>query len=250
MTSNTGVVMFGCGWIALAVLLSGTAKAKTRSAHLVLPQQDNEAWQFHVEGSGIRALSEADIDKKQPLRKYVKSIEAQSGNAIIYTVVRPVYGISSDILAALFPKTNFYIVRYQMKKHPRFKGAIAIAGGLYNVIGVNDRGEHAEFYGYGNYDEFGGYLASNRVRLSNAEEGRQIWAAYCHIYRKGWPRAEHRRAETTEWHLEPHIVGDREYYYEIRTNDEGTVLSGVLQSRTIPPKGPENNLARMLSCAR
>jgi hypothetical protein len=189
-----------------------------------------------ISTSKLKRLSATEVAEKRTLNHYIKSLEGKRDRAIIYTVKGPVSEISSDPLAKLFPKWKFYVVPYQMRKNPAFKGPVAIADGLYNVLGVNDRDEPAEFFGYGNHEEVGRFLASNKVRLRNAEEGRQIWTVICHLLRKGGPNTEPRRKEPNLWHLGVELSGDREYYYEIRTAEDGTVLSGKLQSQPVEKK--------------
>jgi len=144
-------------------------------------------------------------------------------------VTGPISEISSDALGTLFPKWKFYVVPFAMKKNPRYRGPVAIPGGLYNVLGVSDAGERTEFSSSGNHEGVGKFLASQKVPVRNAEDGRQIWTAICHLLRQGTPNAESKMEGPNLWRLGAEVSGDDQFYYEVRTSEDGAVLSGKLQ---------------------
>jgi hypothetical protein len=230
-----------------AVLLAVSALAlldaiprPTRTLHAAEGQRRREdlpkLTPYGVSGSPLKALSADAVAKIPALNDFLKVLVAKGNKQIVFTIKEPVYQISSDALAMLFPKWTFYIVSFTEEKHPNYKGDINIAFGLYYVVGVNDRGERVEFWAHNNHEEFGRFLASHGVRLRNADEARQIWTAYCHLHRQGWPKWEPRKEGPTLWHLGVQVANEREYYYEVRTNEDGTVLSGQVQTRPPPKK--------------
>jgi hypothetical protein len=191
---------------------------------------------FEVSGSPLTPLSADDVTKRRPLLDFLKSIEAKSDEDVIMSIDGPVFAISSDVASKLFPEWRFYVVPFRMRKHPKSKTRVAIAEGLYSVLGVDSRGKTFEFYGSGNYDEFGRFLASQGARLRNLDEARQIWRAYCHVHRYGAPLLEPKEVTPTRWHLGVQLGPDREYYFEVRTSAEGAVQSFRLESRELRKK--------------
>ena len=187
---------------------------------------------FYAAETEHRVLSIDDAAKRPVLKKFIASIEQSSDEAVIHTVEGPILATSSATLTALFPGWKFYVVPFEMKKNPDYQGNVSIASGLYSVLGVGKVGKRAEFFGYGNYDEFGQFLADNRIRIRAARDAERITTAYYHIYRRGRPKIKPRKSGPNAWHLSPHVVRDREYYYDIATAEDGTVVSGILRSRT------------------
>ena len=199
------------------------------------PKIEHRKNEFTVQGSALKAVWPAEVAKKPALRDFVRKIEGWSNSAIIYTVDGPLFEIQSETLAAMFPKWTFHIVPYREERHPDTKELVSIAGGLYFVIATNERGERVEFFGYNNHDDFGAFLASNKIRLRNNDDAKKIWTAYCHTIRHDSPTIESKKADATTWKLGWRMVMDnREYYYEVQTLEDGTIKSGSL--RNVPAK--------------
>jgi len=199
---------------------------------LAMPADSVRAGGFgraEIGGSKLKPLSPAQLAERKGLIQYLKSLEAKKDPAVIYKVRGPISEISSDTLGTLFPKWKFYVVPYAMKKNPRYKGPVAIAGGLYNVFGVSDAAEKAEFSNSGNHEDVGKFLASLKVPVRNAQDARQVWTAICHLLRQGTPNAESKMEGPNVWRLGVEVSGDEQFYYEVRTSEDGAVLSGKLQ---------------------
>jgi hypothetical protein len=215
------------GWLSMFILLSV----------LAMPADPVSAaggfGRAEIGGSKLKQLSAAQVAERKALSQFLKSLEGKSDRTFIYKVKGPVSEISSDTLGTLFPKWSFYVVPYDMKKNPRFKGPMAIPGGLYSVFGAKDSGETAEFASSGNHEDVGKFLAAEKVTLRNAQEGRQLWNAICHLLRQGTPNSESRKEGPNLWYLGVEVSGDEEFYYEMRTAEDGTVLSGKLQFRRL-----------------
>ncbi len=189
-----------------------------------------------VNGSKLKKLSAAEVAKRKVLSKHVKSIEAMSDEEIIFTVKKSVCEISSETVAELFPKWTFYVVPFEMEKNSNFKGKVSIAFGLYDVLGARDTGEMALFPGTGNHDDFGEFLAAQKVPLRNVQEGKLVWTAMCQILRSGSPPIEPKMAGPNLWHLGEHTVGKHTYFYEVHTTKDGIISSGILKSQPITPE--------------
>lgn len=217
------------GLVSTAVLLGALAAPMNLDAAVGFVWGD-------IPGSKLKKLSAAEVAASKVLSQYLKSLEGKSDQVILYKVKGPVGEIESDPLAALFPKWKFYVVPYAMEKNPNHKKPVAIALGLYNVLGINDHGESCESFGLGDYEGVGKFLAANKVPLRNAQEGKLIWVAICHLVRKGWADSESRLAAPDLWHLGVRVSGDYEYYYEVRTGKDGIVLSGTLHSKSAKSK--------------
>jgi len=215
------------GWVATPVLLGVLAAPMAAGV--------GAGWR-EVQGSKLRQLSAAEVRESKVLSQYIKSLEGKSDKAIIYRVKGPVSEVTSDALATLFPKWKFYVVPYEMKKNPNYKKPVAIPGGMYNALGVNGRDEPVEFAAYGDHEDFGKALAANKIPLSNAKEGRLIWLAACQLLRKGWVEVEPRQAAPDVWHLGLQVTGDFEYFYEVRTDEDGIVSSGKYQAKPVKTK--------------
>ncbi len=111
--------------------------------------------------------------------------------------------IEGGTIRTLFPGWEFYAFVYSNYMRKGFddkKASLAMRLGYTLAVAPNS-GETIRLYHYGDYEAYGALLARNKVTISNAEEARLVWRAFCEVHRKGWQNYGIERVSDSEWRL-------------------------------------------------
>lgn len=94
----------------------------------------------------------------------------------------------------------------------------------------------------GNHESFGQLLRAAGVRI-DAANANLVWTAFCELHGKAWLGGPHAQAGPRAWRLHVHETDFRavspsleireSYFYEVLTDDQGLVLSGMLKVETV-----------------
>lgn len=148
--------------------------------------------------------------------------------------------VRSPAAERLFPSLRFAAITWSERAHPALKGRyVGLADGLQTTVGVatTNRAVQVELSGFGNYEEFGRLLATNRVRLQNATDARTVWEAFCELHFKHWQDQPAVKMSDSVWHLGTVTIDRFHYYFEVVLDHQQTVQSGKLYAKAM--KQPE-----------
>jgi hypothetical protein len=93
-----------------------------------------------------------------------------------------------------------------------------------------------EFFGYGNYEEFGTLLSQQGVTIRSSEEASLVWSAFCDLHQKHWKDQEIQKIDDRTWHLGAKTIDRFHYYYRVDLDQEHKVIRGKLFADEIKPK--------------
>ena len=126
-----------------------------------------------------------------------------------------------------FPMHRFYLLSYEDHAVPGKEREVAIAIGLYVTLGLGPEGKLHWFHGSGNYEEFGLFLAAQKITIKSREDAIAVWRAYCEIHRRGLKEARVEHPAETTWYLGCTDADKMTWFYEVKTDAAGVVLTGV-----------------------
>jgi hypothetical protein len=226
-------------------------------AQLELPQpKSNKVVQEGIENNPAPALARRvhyrhlpliDLSKKaqQLLEREISDIESTSSEHIVVSVPRDwTRSIRSPPLEALFPNYDFIYIPYHMTQRPGSTSHVSLPGLLFRCLAIDaSAGTVARFYAGGDHAEFGSFLAAQKVTLKTEDDAVRVFQALCAVRNRPLFSGKHLRAENGHWKLNwqthrqtiasgKHVT--KVSYYEIRTDEKGTVISGRLRGEEIP----------------
>lgn len=149
--------------------------------------------------------------------------------------------LQSPLLAQMFPRDVFVRVPFKVHEGPALKGKKLLAWDRSSTDFAFDKdtGESVELPGDG-CEGFARLLAKRKVLLRSEKDAKRIWDAYRAIFQPLQPPdAQFLKVSPDTWRLNRHIgrgIGDTrvEYFFEVRTNADGAVLSGKIRSAPVP----------------
>ena len=176
--------------------------------------------------------------------KLIKSFE---DNEKVGIEISTWHEIRGWYISKLFPDCRLYMLSYKMFPLDPGNKPVGLAGGLYYTLFIDKHGESYKFYGSGNYEDFGSFLAKQGIKIQSSRDANMIWGAFCEIHQKQWYSQGVRKITDTLWHIGVKQGSDREYYYEIRSDSDMSIKSGRLCSKKIKKK---DNQEKYLERAR
>lgn len=224
-------------------------------AYRIISLTDRE-WEYESLRSGERYLlkrlkSEEDgnpgsvkpisISRDDPIQSTLlawKKKIAQRYDASIHT--RPMFGswseISSKSLKELFPEYRFFTISWNEAATVGGKGDMHVsrAVGLYSIFAWHpEKSGWTEFYGFGNYEEYGQFLSQQQILLESEDDARLIWECFCDIHQKHWKMQGVERRGESVWHLGATVIDNFRYYYQIDVDKSGKVVSANLHAEEL-----------------
>jgi len=149
--------------------------------------------------------------------------------------------VQSPAAARLFPSLRFAGISWDERAHPDVKDrTVNLAFGLQTTVGVQTSSNRiqVELSGFGNYEAFGGLLATNHVRIHDAADAKTVWEAFCDLHFKHWQSQPSVKKSDKIWHLGDVTIDRFHYYYEVILDDDHIVKSAGLHADEV--KKPVN----------
>lgn len=146
---------------------------------------------------------------------------------------------SAPSLTKLFPGYRFLTLVWNEERDETVKEPDGVfdqgTPGLSTILAYdNERRKPTEFQPYGNYEEYGSFLAKHKVKLATDADARVIWDAFCDLHGKQWQKQGIKRKHEKAWHLGTTTIEGTCYYYEVLLDDQKQVVSGQLRSEDAP----------------
>ena len=140
--------------------------------------------------------------------------------------------ISSDDLRTLFPSYRFAVITWDELEHPRAREkVIGRAFGLQVTLAIDAAsGKGAEFFGSGNYEQFGAFLFERGVMIQGEDDAKRVWNAFCEIHQHHWRDYGIDHPDKLTWHLGINEIGEYRYYYEVSLDSANKVVSAKLHA--------------------
>ena len=156
------------------------------------------------------------------------------------TAKRPAFDkwveIRSPEVVQLFPTLRFTAISWSERPRPKMDHRFdSFAFGLQTTVGVDatKRSIEVELPGFGNYEEFGNFLAKNRVRICDAADAKTVWDAFCALHFKHCKDQKAVRISDSIWHLGNTTSNGYHYYYEVVLDEHQTVRSARSRSSQV-----------------
>lgn len=195
----------------------------------------------------FRHVPLVDLSKKarQLLDREISRIESASSEHIVSTVPRDrIRSIRSPALEALFPDHDFVYISYDMTRRTGSTANVAEAQYLFLTLAIDARaGTTARFSSSGYSGAFGSFLAAQKVTLKTQADAARVCKAAHAVRNDRWFSGKHLREGNDRWKLNWHTYRQgiavekyttSESFYEINTDEDGTVLNGRWRSIRIP----------------
>lgn len=186
------------------------------------------------------AFGEESIREGHPHYSVIEAARNQVRAAMaIEDLTRPVFEPTVEFNAEsakdLFKGGRYYAIRYDMQATEKGNGRVSLALGLGFTLAVFGKGDTATIGSYGENTDFGALLAKRKIKLLTDADAETIACALHQLSKSTdgivtWPN---RKISDVEWRLSIQTIGDRMYYYQIKTTPEGVVLNGKLCSEEI-----------------
>jgi hypothetical protein len=139
--------------------------------------------------------------------------------------------IPASSLANLFPDLRFFTTSWSERPIPGKERAAAFAWGLGVTLICTADGKLVRSVGHhGNYEEFGEFLAVEKIAIHSAGDAKRVWDAYCDLHQKHWKDQTAIKVSDTVWHLGKTTVSGAHYYYEVKLDSAQTVVSAKLHA--------------------
>lgn len=141
--------------------------------------------------------------------------------------------VQSPAAGLLFPSLRFAAISWGERAHPDVKDRpVNLAFGLQTTVGVatSSNSIQVELSGFGNYEAFGGLLATHRVRIQNAADAKTVWEAFCDLHFKHWQSQPAVKKSDKIWYLGDVTIDRFHYYYEVILDDDHIVKSARLHA--------------------
>ncbi len=170
----------------------------------------------------------------------VTDIYARHPSGRLFADFWPPCEVKGHALQSVFPKHRFFLIVWNEKVNepppgvPRLFGRGGVAK---SPIAVDAEGRGTEVGYHGNYEDFGNFLAANKVKITSPDDAQAVWDALCEIAR--WKReGQNEKVSDNEWRLgvRKTPVGGK-LWFEVHLNDDSTVRSGAMVAPP-PPKKP------------
>ena len=194
-----------------------------------------------------RHLPLVNLNKKaqQLLEREISDIESISNEHIVVSVPRDrIRSIRSPALEALFPTHDFVFIPHDRTKRPGSTANVALPAFLFQTLAIDARaGTAASFSSIGEAEDFCSFLAAQKVTLKTEDDAARVYQALCAVLNRRRFSGKHLREGDGHWKLDWHTYrqttaskkyATNECYYEITTDEKGTVLSGRLRIIRIP----------------
>lgn len=227
--------------------LSTMTKAQFEQLQLRLNRLENLPKPVGARSAEFRHVPLIDLSKKaqQLLDREISRIESSSCEHTIVTVPRDrLRSISSPALEALFPDHDFVYISYDMTQRPGSTANAVWASYLSETLAINAQaGTTARFSTSSNSGAFGSFLAAQKVTLKTEDDAEKVNKAFCALRNNRWIFGKHLREGNGHWKLDWRTYrqttasgkySTSESFYEIKTNEKGTVISGRRRSIRIP----------------
>jgi len=163
-----------------------------------------------------------------------KLIEAYRKNGNIQSQFGPLQEISSESLPRLFPGLRFIAIHWDETPVPGNTKKLSMAYDLYTILAVDSiKKTTREFYGYGNYEEFGILLSDYGITINSHADAKLVWNAFCDLHQKQWKNQDIQRIDDTTWHLGAVTIDRFHYYYQVDLDSSHKVIRGKLHADRI-----------------
>ena len=189
-------------------------------------------------------LERMDLDETSAaaLNREIERLKGLSGpDVYVFVEHRTIRRVLSPALETLFPEYVFARVPFDLREYAHAKSRSSGASGLSITVAIHRKSGRTFVFPGAHHKSFGDLLAAEGVKLTSNADAERIWAAFCAAHQKDWFHGEHRMLDSRTWKLNSNIRKEtsgkskiqREYFYEIVTESDGTVATGRL--RNVPP---------------
>ena len=146
--------------------------------------------------------------------------------------------IPSESLRRLFPDLRFITIHWNEVAIPGTTEKFASrAYGLFVILAVDSSKQTTqEFFGYGNYEEFGSLLSRHDITINSPDDATLVWNSFCDLHQKHWKDQGIERIDDRTWHLGVITIDRFHYYYRVDLDSDHKVVHGKLHADEIKPK--------------
>ena len=146
--------------------------------------------------------------------------------------------IPSESLRRLFPDLRFITIHWNEVAAPGTTEKFASrAGDLFVVLADKSAKQTTlEFFGYGNYEEFGSLLSQHGIAINSPDDATLVWNAFCDLHQKHWKDQGIEKIDDRTWHLGVITIDRFHYYYQVDLDSDNKITHGKLHADEIKAK--------------
>lgn len=184
----------------------------------------------------------AKAEKSDPatpvLMEWQQGIEDEyEKGGLITPIFSDWFVLSSDSIKTLFPQYHFYAVSWMEKPAPGKEAQALGLSGHETTLVYDPAGKVIGHLSHtGSYEEFGKFLAAERVAIRDADDAKLVWSAFCDLHQRHWRENPAIRIDARTWHLGCTVTDGVRYCYEVLLDDDFRVLKARLRSDEAPAR--------------
>jgi hypothetical protein len=166
----------------------------------------------------LRAVLEFELDEGSCAGKLLVTVDRAS-----------IRRVRSEALTAAFPGLRFFELSVLSQLYPGCEDPVSIPGPMRLTLAIDpSTGERWRLWRFGKHESFAKLLAARDVRLTSLADAERVASLMQAAVGRGGGGERYQIAPGT-WRIGEHVVSGQLYWYELRTDPEGRILSGELR---------------------